>query len=62
MANKNYKIKCKDHKGNIYESKGARARAYGLDVQIVSLRIKNGWSLEKALTTPVKTKRKSKFL
>ena len=33
------------------------AREHGLDAQLVSRRIKNGWTIQKALTTPVKDTR-----
>ena len=46
--------KCKDHKGNEYLSDAARARAYGLNDPAVKRRLKAGWDLEKALTTPLR--------
>lgn len=46
---------CTDHLGNVYESKQARAKAYGLNSILISTRLYKGWSLEKALTTKVFT-------
>jgi hypothetical protein len=44
---------CTDHLGNIYPSKQAMCDAYHIDRQIYFGRIGLGWSVEKALTTPV---------
>ncbi len=41
-----------DHLGNEYKTKSEMAEAYGLDLKLLYYRIKSGWSLEKALTTP----------
>ncbi|MBR3033213.1 MAG: hypothetical protein IKH92_09360 [Clostridiales bacterium] len=45
--------RCKDHLGNEYPSESARAKAYGLNDPAVKVRLRYGWSLEKALTTPL---------
>lgn len=42
-----------DHLGNIYESIKAMANHYGLELDTYKRRIKNGWNVEKALTTPI---------
>ncbi len=44
---------CQDHKGNRYPNKKAMFKAYGISKAVFYNRIKRGWSLEKALTTPV---------
>ncbi len=41
-----------DHLGKTYKSKSEMAKAYGLDLKLLYYRLKSGWSLEKALTTP----------
>lgn len=43
-----------DHKGNVFRNKKERSLKYGLTPSTVHNRLKMGWSLEKALTTPVK--------
>lgn len=43
---------CHDHLGNIYESKATMCCKYGIPRNVFHRRIKEGWSLEKALTTP----------
>jgi hypothetical protein len=43
----------KDHCGNIYVSRAAMCEYYGLTVCAYTQRIMNGWTLEKALTTPL---------
>lgn len=45
--------KCYDHLGNEYPSKAAMCEAYNIDRQIYFGRIGIGWSVEKALTTPI---------
>lgn len=44
----------KDHKGNFFRNKKERSLKYGLTPVTVHKRLKMGWSLEKALTTPAK--------
>ena len=54
-----WKIKCKDHLGNEYESITAMAEHYELPDTTVRARIARGLSLEDALTRPLrKQKRK----
>ena len=57
MDNYNYgRIKCEDHKGNVFPSKKARAEFYGKRMELVESRMsKLGWTLEEALTTPIIT-------
>jgi len=43
---------CKDHLNNVFTSKAKRAEHYGLDVGTVNTRLKRGWTLKRALTTP----------
>ena len=40
-----------DHLGNTYKSIKEMCRKYNIDYNVYDLRIKNGWDLEKALTT-----------
>lgn len=42
----------KDHLGKEYRSERAMLRAYGIGRTNYTTRIRNGWSIEKALTTP----------
>lgn len=42
-----------DHKGNVYRNNKERSLKYGLSPKTVRYRLMQGWSLEKALTTPV---------
>lgn len=51
-----------DHKGNSYHSVAQMARSYGISSITLHERLKRGWSVEEALTTPVDTSsyRKSK--
>ena len=44
---------CYDHKGNKYATKTEMCRQYNVTPSALSTRLKYGWSLEKALTTPV---------
>lgn len=44
---------CTDHLGNKYASKIKMCDAYDLDIKTYQSRIKAGWTLERALTTPV---------
>ena len=46
------KIKCKDHLGREFSSVSKMCLFWGISQQLYSSRIKAGWSLEKALTTP----------
>lgn len=47
-------IEVQDHLGNTFPSTSAMCRAYGIQERSTfCLRIKKGWSLEKALTMPV---------
>lgn len=44
---------CKDHLGNEYRSKKEMCDKYNIEVSIFSTRIKNGYTVEEALTLPV---------
>lgn len=44
------KYSCMDHLGNTYVSKSQMCREYGISRTLFNYRIKNGWSLEDALT------------
>ena len=48
----------KDHLGNVYPSITAMANKYGINCDVLMARLKRGWNLEAALTTPTR-KRKS---
>jgi hypothetical protein len=50
------KIRCRDHLGNEYPSMTAMGEAYGMPIAALQRRLKDGWELERALTTPVHTK------
>ena len=41
-----------EFRGEWYPSYSALAKAWGISKQILSLRLKNGWTLEEAVTTP----------
>lgn len=43
-----------DHKGNAYSSLVSLCEAYGISVTVYLYRIKSGWSVQKALTYPVR--------
>lgn len=43
-----------DHLGNTFKSKQVMAEYYGKSINVLNSRLKNGWDLEKALTTPVR--------
>lgn len=43
----------KDHLGNVYENTAKMANAYGLNGNALNQRLRNGWDLERALTTPI---------
>jgi hypothetical protein len=45
---------CVDHLGKRFESLSERARAYGLHPSVIRARLKSGYTLEEALTKPVK--------
>lgn len=49
-----YKRSFTDHHGNVYNSKAEMVVTYGIPVNVYNTRIKAGWSVEMALTTPVK--------
>ena len=42
-----------DHKGNVFRNQKERSLKYGLAPATVRYRLMQGWSLGKALTTPV---------
>ena len=48
-----------DHLGHTYKNMHEMARAYGKNQRHIVKRLTAGWSLEKALTEPIKTKRKT---
>lgn len=50
--------KSEDHLGNRYNSIASMCKSYGLNVDTYEYRIKEGWTVEKALTTPVRPKKK----
>ena len=43
----------KDHLGNVYETTDKMANAYGLNGNALKQRLRTGWDLERALTTPI---------
>lgn len=45
---------CRDHKGTEYPSRTAMLKIYGLSTRTFKTRLKFGWSLEKALTEPIR--------
>lgn len=45
--------KCHDHLGNEFPSKSALCRHYNISIVLLTNRLDQGWSLEKALTTPI---------
>lgn len=45
---------CVDHKGNKYKSEADMAKAWGITPRILATRKSHGWTLEEALTTPLK--------
>lgn len=49
-----------DHLGNVYETAKAMVSHYGLTLDTYNRRIKIGWSIEKALTTPIDTTKHGK--
>lgn len=44
---------CKDHKGNVYDSRGMMCRYYNISYSCFNSRINAGWSLKDALETPL---------
>lgn len=50
---KQQNTECKDHLGNTYASKTAMCEAYNISHTVFFARVRLGWSLEQALTTPV---------
>ena len=46
------KIKCKDHTGREFASITKMCHFWGISEQLYSSRLKAGWSVEEALTTP----------
>lgn len=50
---------CKDHLGKEYKSFRAMAKAWGVSPSALAARLSESWSLERALTTPVRPRRKS---
>lgn len=50
--------KSEDHLGNRYNSITSMCKSYGLGIDTYKYRIKKGWTVEKALTTPVRPKKK----
>lgn len=44
-----------DHLGNKYRSRSLMAKAYGISSLTLGDRLKRGWSIEEALTTPIDT-------
>ena len=55
------KIKCRDHLGNEYPSLTELSKAYGIPYVSLQRRLKEGWEMERALTTPVH-KRPKKYV
>lgn len=55
-----FAITCTDHLGNVYASKGAMVRAYGISINTYNGRIYLGWSQKEALTTPSMTKHRKR--
>ena len=53
VKTKPLEIPVTDHKGKKYPSQSAMARAYGIQDSTLRIRLRYGWSLEKALTAPV---------
>ncbi len=49
------KTKCKDHLGNEFSSIAAMCRYWNINTSIYNNRMRMKWSLEKTLTTPIKT-------
>lgn len=47
-----------DHLGKKYPNKSTMCRAYGITKQLFKQRRREGWSLERNLTTPKRTRRR----
>lgn len=56
------KIKCKDHTGREFASVAEMCVFWVISRQLFSSRIRAGWSLEKALTTPKAWDKYEKYL
>ena len=56
------KIKCKDHTGREFASIAEMCVFWVISRQLFSSRIKAGWSVEKALTTPKVRNKYEKYL
>lgn len=48
------RIPARDHLGKKYVSMSAMARAYGISDHLLITRLGRGWSLKRALTTPIR--------
>ena len=59
ILNKNRHVVVKDHLGNIYPSRRALAKAYGISYVTMQQRFRIGWDLERVLTSPVRPHRTS---
>lgn len=46
-------ISAKDHQGRIFRSIASMARAWGKPPNVVNMRLERGWSIDKALLTPI---------
>ena len=55
-------IPCQDHLGNHYISQAEMARAYGLTKEQFIARKRNGWDIERILTTPVGGRSQKNFV
>lgn len=51
------KIKCEDHKGQVFSSLNAMADFYGIAPQTLNSRLKKGLSIKDALTKPIQGKK-----
>jgi hypothetical protein len=51
---KNQGKECRDHLGNKYPTISKMCESYNIPIYTYENRIGNSWSLEKALTTPLK--------
>lgn len=50
-------VSCVDHHGNTFATKKDMCTHYGIDRTTFNARIKKGWTIEKALTTPLRKKK-----
>lgn len=48
--------KCRDHLNNKYESLSEMCSHYGISLTLYSTRIRRGWTVEDALTTPIRAR------